>query len=95
MLLPPFSSAFSVVFLNFFHHDASSLLDGGDTGAKGDGAGAGRWRGWTMGRGEVAVPAPPVAMVWLQAQCALQRSRREVSGMAYSQVLTCFWILGA
>jgi hypothetical protein len=27
---PRFSSSFSVVFLNFFHHDANSRLEGGD-----------------------------------------------------------------
>jgi hypothetical protein len=28
---PRFSSSFSVVFLNFFHHDASSRLEGGES----------------------------------------------------------------
>jgi hypothetical protein len=27
---PRFSSSFSVVFLNFFHHDANSRLEGGE-----------------------------------------------------------------
>jgi hypothetical protein len=30
---PRFSSSFSVVFLNFFHHDANSRLEGGDMAA--------------------------------------------------------------
>lgn len=30
---PRFSSSFSVVFLNFFHHDANSRLEGGDIAA--------------------------------------------------------------
>lgn len=37
----PFSSVFSVVFLNFFHHDANSRLEGGEA-ADGEGAGAPR-----------------------------------------------------
>lgn len=35
----PFSSVFSVVFLNNFHHDANSLLEGGETVDSGEGAG--------------------------------------------------------
>lgn len=30
---PRFSSSFSVVFLNFFHHDTNSRLEGGDIAA--------------------------------------------------------------
>jgi hypothetical protein len=30
---PRFSSSFSVVFLNFFHHDANSRLEGGGIAA--------------------------------------------------------------
>ena len=68
-LFSPFSSSFSVFFLNLFHHDASSRFDCGETVFKGAGGGTPpRWRGWTMGCGDVAVPATPVAMARLQAQ---------------------------
>ncbi len=73
----PFSSVFSVFFRNFFHQDANSRFDGGETAGTGPGAGVLRGSGRTMGCGDVVVPAPPVAIIRLQAQCALQPEQAE------------------
>ena len=68
----PFSSSFSVVFLNFFHHDASSRLEGGELGGcVFTGVGAPRWGAWLT-----------VCCVVIEAELpvAIQR-RQELSGI--------------
>ncbi len=89
----PLSSVFSVVFLNFFHQEANSRLEGGEIAGKGEGAGA-RCACGTMGRGEEFDSTPPVAIS--AAAGAVMRSCCIVGAMTvivFQVTVSQFWLL--